>query len=287
MVEADRRKNDFLAVLSHELRNPLAPIRNSVHVLERAEPGGEQATRARQVIDRQAQHMVRLIEDLLDVTRITRGKVVLRSERVDLNAIAKGTAEDHREMFVQRGVALEIVDAGQPLWVDGDRTRLVQVIGNLLTNSAKFTPRGGKTVLTIGDDAGRAFIRVRDDGSGMAKETQEHLFEPFVQAAQTIDRAHGGLGLGLALVKGLMDLHHGTVEARSEGEGKGAEFVVTLPLLQPITEVADASSGRVTNGKHQSVLVVEDNVDSADSLRDMLTLEGHDVSVAYTGPEGL
>jgi len=178
LIEADRRKDDFLAVLSHELRNPLTPIRNSARVLERAQPGGEQASRARQVIERQAQHMARLIDDLLDVARISRGKIELRRERVDLNAIAKGTAEDHREMFARSGVELQIVDAGQPVWVEGDRTRLVQVIGNLLTNSAKFTARGGRTVLTIGERDGRGFVSVRDNGSGLSRRRRATCSSP-------------------------------------------------------------------------------------------------------------
>ena len=289
LLEADRRKNEFLAVLSHELRNPLAPIRNSVYILERAAPGGEQAVRARQVIDRQAQHMARLIEDLLDVTRISRGKVVLQRERVDLNAIARGTAEDHRETFARNGVYLQIAEVDQPLWIIGDRTRLAQVIGNLLTNATKFTPGGGKTVLTVETSASHAVVRVRDNGAGMSAETQEHLFEPFVQGAQTIERTHGGLGLGLALVKGLVELHGGTVIAHSEGEGRGSEFVVTLPLHAPqVAPTADGGGSRVPqHAEARRVLVVEDNVDSAESLREALSLSGHEMTVAYSGSQGL
>ena len=287
LVEAARHKDDFLAVLSHELRNPLTPIRNSVHILERATAGSEQAIRARHVIDRQAKHLVRLIDDLLDVTRISRGKVVLHLERVDLSAIARATADDHREVFARRGVDLKVVDAGNPLWVDGDATRLVQVIGNLLTNSAKFTPRGGRTVLTIAESGGRAFIRVADTGAGLSRKTRERLFQPFVQAAQTLDRAGGGLGLGLSLVKGLMELHHGTVAVRSEGEGKGSEFEVALPLAAAVASTLPADEGTGPFAKRKRVLVIEDNVDSADSLRELLLLNGHEVSVAYSGLDGL
>jgi two-component system CheB/CheR fusion protein len=288
LLEADRYKNDFLAVLSHELRNPLTPIRNGVWVLDHVPPGSEQAKRAREVIDRQAKHMSRLVDDLLDVTRISRGKIVLKRERVDLNAIARGTAEDHREMFARVAVRLEIADAGRPLWVDGDRSRLMQVIGNLLTNSAKFTQRGGRTVLSVSEREGRAVVGVCDDGSGMSQEMQERLFEPFVQAAQTLERARGGLGLGLALVKALMDLHGGTAVARSEGEGLGSEFEITLPMERSgwasssVPEIGKQSSGNI-----QRVLIVEDNVDSAASLRDLLALVGHEVTVAHSGPEGL
>ena len=287
LAEADRRKNEFLAVLSHELRNPLAPIRNSVYILEHAAPGGEQAVRARQVIDRQAQHMARLIEDLLDVTRISRGKVVLQRESVDLNAIVKGTAEDHRETFARNGVDLQIVEVGKPLWIFGDRTRLAQVIGNLLTNATKFTPRGGKTVLTIDSNAGHAVVRVRDNGAGISAETQGNLFEPFVQGAQAIERTLGGLGLGLALVKGLVELHGGTVTAYSEGEGRGSEFVVTLPQQAQVTTVDGGGCRVPQHAEVRRVLVVEDNVDSAESLREALSLSGHEMTVAYSGSQGL
>lgn len=287
LVEADRRKNDFLAVLSHELRNPLSPIRNGVYILERATPGGPEAIRARQVIDRQAQHLARLVDDLLDVTRIARGKVVLQKERVDVSAIARRTAEDLRETFVRNGVVLQIVDAGEPLWIEGDRTRLAQVIGNLLTNSAKFTRAGGRTVLAIEASATHAILRVRDDGVGISRATLEHVFEPFVQAAQSIARTAGGLGLGLALVKGLVELHGGTVTARSEGEDRGAEFVVCLPLETGLVRTSEVGSAPRPESKGRRVLVVEDHADTADSLRMVLTLLGHTVIVAHSGPEGL
>jgi PAS domain S-box-containing protein len=288
LIEADQRKDEFLAVLSHELRNPLAPILNGVSILERAEPGGVQAIRAREVIERQAQHMARLIEDLLDVTRISRGKIVLQRERVDLNAIARRTTEDHRELFARAGVELEIVEPGEPLWVDGDGTRLAQVIGNLLSNAAKFTPRGGRTVLALEEGASEvAVVRVRDSGAGFLPGTRERLFEPFVQGAQTIERTRGGLGLGLALVKRLAELHGGTVTAHSEGEGRGSEFVVTLPLQAPATPKVDVGGHGAMRPRARRVLVIEDNVDSAESLREVLQLSGHEVTVVYSGAQGL
>ncbi|HEY3451780.1 MAG TPA: PAS domain S-box protein [Myxococcales bacterium] len=291
LVEADRRKNEFLAVLSHELRNPLAPIRNSVYILDRAAPGGEQAARARRVIERQAQHMTRLIEDLLDVTRISRGKVHLQRERLDLDALARRTAEDHREVFARSGLDLEVLGAPEPLWVDGDPTRLAQAIGNLLSNSAKFTPRGGRTVLSLEAEAdargGQAVVRVRDNGAGISAQTLSHLFEPFVQATQTIERAGGGLGLGLALVKGLVEMHGGRVWARSEGEGKGSEFTLALPLLPPARPAACAEPAPAAGARARRVLVVEDNLDAAESLREALGFGAHEVAVAHTGPEGL
>lgn len=289
LLEADRRKNEFLAVLSHELRNPLAPIRNSVYILERAIPGGEQAKRAREVIDRQAQHMTRLIEDLLDVTRISRGKITLQRERVDLCALARGTAEDHRDVYARNAVALRVEVPDEPLWIHGDPTRLAQAIGNLLTNSAKFTSRGGETILTVAASTPHeATVRVKDNGAGMSAETLQHLFEPFVQAAQTIDRTRGGLGLGLALVKGFVEMHGGTVAARSDGEGQGAELTITLPLLVPVRptlSVVPAPSAGTPAGRR--VLIIEDNVDAADSLKEALELGGHEIAVAFSGPEGV
>lgn len=286
--ESDRRKNDFLAVLSHELRNPLSPIRNSVYVLEHAAVGGEQARRAIQVIDRQARHMARLIDDLLDVTRISRGMVDLRRERVDLDALVRGAAEDHREHFARSGITLELEAAAQPLWVEGDPTRLAQVVGNLLHNAAKFTPRGGRTILSIEASAhGEAVVRVRDDGVGMSPETLARIFEPFVQAAQTLERTRGGLGLGLALVKGLVEMHGGTVTAHSQGEGMGSELTVALPLQVPARLGPTAGAARSPRTPAQRVLVIEDNVDAAESLREVLALEGHEIFVARAGPEGL
>ena len=230
LLEADRNKNEFLAALSHELRNPLAPIQNSVQVLERA-PGGELAQRALQVIGRQVRHMARLVDELLDTTRISRGMVRLQCERVDLDALVRRTAEDHLGLYVGNGVTLEVRGAGHPIWVDGDPTRLAQVVGNLLSNSAKFTPRGGRTVLSLEANGSReAILRVRDDGAGIPAETLGRVFEPFVQGPQPIERGGGGLGLGLALVKSLVEMHGGRVAAHSAGEGTGTELTVWLPL---------------------------------------------------------
>ncbi|MGZ3417328.1 MAG: hybrid sensor histidine kinase/response regulator [Polyangiales bacterium] len=285
--EADLRKNEFIAVLSHEIRNPLASIRTSSYILERAPPGGPDAQRAREIIDRQTRHVSRMVDDLLDVTRITRGKITLQRQRVELNALLRSAADDNRELFARRGLELEVVAADQPLWVHGDPTRLAQIVGNLLNNSAKFGRRGGHTTLSLEvDGVDHAIIRVRDDGAGLGAEMLARVFEPFVQEEQPLDRSGGGLGLGLALVKGLTEMHGGTVWAESEGRGKGAEFGLRLPLMMPVHAAigAPANSNR---GAHRRVLVVEDNVDVADSLRDALALAHHEVEVAYTGPEGL
>ncbi len=290
LVEADRRKNEFLAMLSHELRNPLAPIKSSLYVLERAPAGGPQAKRAHDVIGRQVVHMTRLIDDLLDVTRITRGKVRLRRERLELCELVRRTAEDHRALFAAGGIELEVVTCEPGLHVDGDPTRLGQVLGNLLANAAKFTPRGGRVHLALArTDDGAAEIHVRDSGAGIAPDLIGKLFEPFVQAEVTLDRSQGGLGLGLALVRGIVELHGGRVSAHSQGPGRGAEFVVRLPLAETGTPAPREGRARVEDGarKPMRVLVIEDNADAADSLKEALELSGHAVETAPTGHEGI
>jgi PAS domain S-box-containing protein len=285
--ESSRRKSEFLAVLSHELRNPLAPIRNCLSILERATPGGEQAARALRIIDRQVSQLTRLVGDLLDVTRITRGTIELVRERFELNELARQTAEDHRSDFTAAGVTLEVVLAPTAVWVHGDRTRVAQIIGNLLQNAAKFTPPGGHTALAIATDApaGRTTITVADSGRGLAPEILPRLFEAFTQADTTLDRSQGGLGLGLALVKGLVEMHGGTIAAASAGVGRGATFTVTLPSAGQQPGATPPDSVAVTAPRR--VLIIEDNADAADTLRELLTLEGHVVTVAATGAEGL
>jgi PAS domain S-box-containing protein len=285
--EANRRKDEFLGLLSHELRNPLAPIRNSLYVLEHAEPTGQQARRAKEVIGRQVGHLARLVDDLLEVTRITRGKVQLRRARLDLGELAHRTGEDHRDLLKQRGLHFAIHTPNQPVWVDGDETRLAQVIGNLLRNAAKFTPTGERVTLEVVAAAGTADLHVLDTGSGIAPAVIGRLFEPFVQAEQTLARAEGGLGLGLALVKGIVELHGGSVEARSGGEGQGAEFVVHLPIV-PAPEPKPADPTAVP-AAHQvlRVLVVDDNADAAESLAELVRMHGHEVEVAYDGPTAI
>jgi PAS domain S-box-containing protein len=286
--ENDARKNHFLAMLSHELRNPLAPIRNSVYILERAAPGGEQAHRARSIIDRQVHHLTRLVDDLLDVTRISRGKIGLQRERLDVCALARQVAEDHRTVFAEKGVELETITDPGPLHVSGDPTRIAQVIGNLLHNAAKFTPRGGRAALCVereGEDL--AALRVRDTGEGIAPAALGTVFEAFVQGDKTLDRTHGGLGLGLALVKGLAELHGGGATAQSEGLGKGSEFVVRLPLDRTSATPPrdDVSPARTAPARR--ILIIEDNVDAAESLKEVLELGDHVVEMAGTGLEGL
>jgi PAS domain S-box-containing protein len=241
--EADRRKNEFLGVLSHELRNPLAPIRYAIHLLERTGADTPQAERARAVIARQSEHLTRLVDDLLDVTRIARGKIDLRRTAVDLGDVVRRTAEDLRSVLDARGLELEVVVPAAPAPVNGDPTRLAQVIGNLLHNAAKFTPAGGRVTLALVRDGDAAEIRVRDTGVGIEPELLARMFEPFVQGERSLARTQGGLGLGLALVKGIAELHGGTVRAASAGADRGAELAVRLPLAAPVSRSSGASAG--------------------------------------------
>jgi two-component system CheB/CheR fusion protein len=285
----DLRRTEFLAVLSHELRNPLAPIRYSLYILDHAAHGSEQALRAKDVIDRQTRQLARLIDDLLDVTRITRDKIQPRRERLDLVELTLRTVGDHREVFRERAVALETELAQGPLWVDGDRTRLAQVIGNLLHNAAKFTPPGGKAVVTLQAQAaaGMAVLTVADNGCGIEPGQIARLFEAFAQADRTLDRSAGGLGLGLALVKGLAELHGGSASCASEGPGKGSRFTVRLPLEPPCGAVRFDGAGARRSVAPRRMLIVEDLPDAGNSLRDVLECEGHAVAIARDGAEGL
>jgi two-component system CheB/CheR fusion protein len=285
--DADRRKDEFLAVLSHELRNPLAPIRNSLFILDRAVPGSEQARRAQAIIDRQVGHLTHLIDDLLDVTRIARNKIRLQCESLDLTDLVRRTIEDHRSLFEKNEVHLDVTLPAERIAVNADRTRLAQVVGNLLQNAAKFTGKGGRAQVSLAVDetAGRAVIRVADTGVGISPELLARLFQPFAQADESMDRSKGGLGLGLALVKGLVELHGGEISVHSQGLGKGTEFVVRLPLdgvLDVKTPTPVDSSRRI-----RRVLIIEDQADAAQSLREALELCGHEVQVTDNGPAGL
>lgn len=287
--EADNQKNRFLAVLSHELRNPLAPITNSLYILDRATPGGEQASRAKAVIARQVSHLTRLVDDLLDVTRIVSGKLRLQHARLDLAQLLHRTAEDYRPGFAEAGIALVVRVGSEPVWMVGDESRMAQATGNLLANSSKFTPLGGSVVLalTVDPAASMAAISVRDTGVGIHADLLHRIFEPFVQADSSLDRSKSGLGLGLALVKSVSELHGGTVEARSDGPGRGAEFVIRVPVELGAVVSASAARPAMDRPSSRRVLVIEDNRDAADSLRLMIELAGHRVEVAYTGPDGV
>jgi PAS domain S-box-containing protein len=285
LAEADRRKSEFIALLSHELRNPLAPIRSALFLLDHADCDPERAGRARAVIERQVDHLARLVDDLLDVTRIGSGKIELRRTRVDLGALARRVCEDHRPLFERGGVALRCEVAHAPVWVDADTTRLAQVIGNLVQNSAKFTHRGGTTWVAVAGREGHAELRVRDDGIGMEPGLLARLFEPFTQGDRTLARTSGGLGLGLALVKGLVDLHGGTVRAQSAGPGRGAQIVVELPLANPGVAPEAPSAEAAVAGLE--IVVIEDNADAGETLVEVLRIEGHRAQLALDGRSGI
>ena len=287
LEEADRSKNQFLAVLSHELRNPLAPIKNSLYILDRAAPGGEHARRAQQVIDRQVTQLSNLVNDLLDVTRITRNKIQLQKERLELNDVVRRTIEDNRSFFEKAQVRLDFAPAPELLHVHADGTRLAQIVSNLLQNAAKFTTAGGNTRVTVAAEGKQATVRVADDGVGIAPETVARLFQPFMQADHSLDRSKGGLGLGLALVKGLVEHHGGSISAHSAGLGEGADFVVRLPLFEMAERPEAKNASALEPHVRRRVLIIEDNVDAADSLREALELCDHEVSIACDGPEGI
>ncbi|HEX7841844.1 MAG TPA: PAS domain S-box protein [Kofleriaceae bacterium] len=287
--ENDRRKNDFIAILSHELRNPLSVIRNGLYVLDRAAPGTDEARRAAGIVDRQVSQLTRLVDDLLDVSRITQGKIQLQRAPLDLDDLVRAVVDDHRALFGSHGIRFEVDLAGAPVIVDGDAARLTQVIGNLLHNAAKFTPAGGLTRVSLARDvaSGCAVLHVADTGAGIDPTMLERIFQPFAQADRTLARSMGGLGLGLTLVRGLVELHGGEVSVHSEGEGRGAEFIVRLPLDRQAAEVAAHAAGTAAPREGRRVLVIEDNLDAAEMLASLIELEGHVVKVAHDGATGI
>jgi PAS domain S-box-containing protein len=289
LEEQDRRKDEFLAVLSHELRNPLAAIRNGMAVLARTPPESAPSRRAREIVERQSGYLARMVDDLLDVSRIANGKIRIERRRLDLATLVRRAADDVRPALEGRRLTLELRDGAGPIWVYGDETRLAQVTTNLLLNAVKFTDPGGRVAVEICTEASRAVLRVSDSGAGMDAALLARLFQPFVQADDTLHRTAGGLGLGLAIARSIVDLHGGTIRAASEGRGMGAEFEVQLPLAdgaQGVEAIMGGPARRAAEGAMR-VLVIEDNEDSAESLRDVLELQGHEVSIAHDGPEGL
>ncbi len=298
LAEADRRKDEFLAMLAHELRNPLAPIRHAAQILRLVTddaPGRERQRdvidRQRDVIDRQVTHMARLLDDLLEVSRITRGKIDLKRQRVALETVLAQAVETAQPLIEGRGHTLAVERPREALEVEGDPDRLVQIVGNLLTNAAKFTPEGGRIWLEAGREDGLATIRVRDSGIGIAPEVLPTVFDVFIQADRGLGRAQGGLGLGLSLVRSLVQMHGGRVEAHSAGAGRGSEFVVRLPLLAapraPAVEPGEARGAAPAPGARRRVLVVDDTVDAAGSLAELLALWGHTVRTAFDGATAL
>jgi signal transduction histidine kinase len=289
LQETDRRKNEFLAMLAHELRNPLAPLRNALHIVRQRGPERRAVVvQAWDLMERQVSHLVRLVDDLLDVSRITRGKVVLRREVVDLAEVATRAVESARPLIDARRHRLTYQCSPEPALVTADPVRLTQVIGNLLNNSAKYTEEGGEITLTVALEAGEAVVRVGDTGEGIAPEMLPQVFDLFTQVERTIDRAQGGLGIGLTLVRSLVEIHGGCVQAFSAGLGTGSEFVVRLPVLASVEE-GGVGPGPEPSApvKPRRILVVDDNVDNAESLALLLQLSGHQVRTAHNGPGAL
>ncbi|MGZ9097628.1 MAG: response regulator [Micavibrio sp.] len=286
--DADRRKDEFLGMLAHELRNPLGPISNAIHLLRMIGAKEPRQEQLHDIIERQVVHMGRLIDDLLDSTRLARGQILLRKEWCDLTKIVYQSAEDYRNIFDASGIALDIEVPKDHVWIEGDPTRLAQTVGNLLHNAHKFTDPGGLITVTLKHSARKATITVRDTGVGIEPDVLPHIFEVFRQAEQGLDRNRGGLGLGLSLVKGLTDLHNGKVYATSEGAGKGSEFTIELPIKSASFVAAPVEDIAPVDMKSKCrILVIEDNKDTAESVRMLLTHEGYEVETAYTGSGGL
>jgi PAS domain S-box-containing protein len=285
--DADQRKDEFLAMLAHELRNPLGPVLNATYLLGNPGLPETSAARARKVLDRQVRHMARLLDDLLDVSRISRGKVELERETVDMSALAREVVDDHLESFRTAGLTLDLAVAAEPLFVHADRTRMAQVVGNLLSNALKFSERGQSVRVRVDrDEPGRSVVlTVRDEGMGIEPALLGRMFKPFEQADTSLARHRGGLGLGLALVDGLVKIHGGRVCASSGGLGKGAEIRVELPLRTAEHEVSASSERSPGWGRDSSakVLVFEDNADAAECLREILSGAGYRVCVEATG----
>ncbi|MGE5756289.1 MAG: ATP-binding protein [Planctomycetaceae bacterium] len=287
--EADRRKGEFIAMLAHELRNPLAPIRNALHLLERAETDGSTSREVRAMMRRQVDHMTRLVDDLLDISRIAQGKIELRKEVNDLATIVRRSVEASRPLIEDRGHVLTVSLPPEAIPLEADPTRLKQILDNLLTNAAKYTDPGGRIELAVDREGGEVVIRVRDTGIGIAPEKLPRIFDLFVQAERRLDRALGGLGIGLSLVRSLVELHGWSITAHSDGPGRGSEFAVRLPAPPPPEGASDRGDSGVERRAirplpRRRILVVDDNLDSARTMALMLRRSwGQEVEVAHDG----
>ncbi|MEO8166344.1 MAG: ATP-binding protein, partial [Betaproteobacteria bacterium] len=287
--EADRRKDEFLATLAHELRNPLAPIRNSLQLLKIPRVDAATAQHSRDMMERQVNHLIRLVDDLLDVSRVMRGKIQLRTEPVELATVVAHAVETCQPLVEANAHHLAISLPDESLLVHGDPVRLSQVIGNLLTNAVKYTDLNGHIAIAARREHDQVVLSIKDDGIGIAPDVLPHIFDLFVQADHSATRSQGGLGIGLTLVKNLVGMHAGTVEARSAGLSKGAEFIVRLPSLldspEKTLKMPEARPEPSSSGHR--VLVVDDNEDAAESLAMLLRMEGYDVVVAYDGANAI
>jgi CheY-like chemotaxis protein/two-component sensor histidine kinase len=276
-------------MLSHELRNPLAPIRNAVSVLEVRGGDAKIGKWAQEVIERQVRHMTKLIDDLLDVTRLARGKTKIERKRLDLAKLVAATIEDYRALIREAGLELEYVVPQDPVWVMGDSTRITQVLGNLLDNARKFSDPGGEIIVRLTSDRqnAKAEITVQDRGIGMSEDLRHRVFELFEQGQRDLARTRGGLGVGLALVKAFVEMHGGEVRASSAGVGKGTKITVVLPLAQPSAELAPPPSTMDPSQRSLSIVIIEDNLDAGDTTKVLLESLGHHVTIARSGNEGI
>jgi signal transduction histidine kinase/DNA-binding response OmpR family regulator len=283
--QADRQKNEFLSMLAHELRNPLAPIRNAVAVLRMRKDAPPDSLWAQDVIDRQVTHLVRLVDDLLDISRITQGKIRVQLDCLDVATVMAGAVETSRPLIEASGHQLSVCVPEEPIYVQADQARLAQVLSNLLNNAAKYTPEGGSIWFSAAREGESVVFRVRDTGMGIPHDMLGRVFDLFTQVDRALDRSQGGLGIGLTLVRRLVEMHGGTVEANSEGVGRGSEFIVRLPAVVTGRSQQSASDTGQLSTPVQSIkiLVVDDNVDAADSLARLLRLDGHQIHTAYDG----
>jgi PAS domain S-box-containing protein len=290
LADADRRKNEFLAMLAHELRNPLAPISNAVRALSLGGRDETAVESASEMLERQVGQIVRLVDDLLDVSRISRGKISLRRERTDLSRIISQAVEATRALYTSLNHELTLQLPPEPVFLDADPTRLAQVVGNLLNNACKFTDTGGRISLAVEREGAQVAIRVSDNGLGIAAEDLPRIFDMFTQIDSSLERSAGGLGIGLTLVKTLVEMHGGTVEAHSDGLGRGSEFVVRLPVLLDVREPLSPEAPEVlepATAVRRRVLIVDDNKDAAEWLATVLNLSGHETHVAHDGVEAV
>lgn len=282
--KVDQNKNQFLGMLSHELRNPLASIMMSLSLLDQVPTCDKQALRAVKIAKRQGEHLTRLVDDLLDITRITQNKIILKKERVELNRLVQQAVADYQGHFTEKEVALEIKLTSDPIYLEADTARLTQIMGNLLHNAAKFTVKGDKTLVTV-KKTQEAVITVQDTGRGIPDEILPNIFTPFVQVDNSLDRSNGGLGIGLAIVKGMVELHGGNVTVYSEGLGYGTQFTIRLPIIS-IDEEHKSKVNRAS-AHLLKILVIDDIPDIVEILCSLLGYLGHETIAALSGPEGI
>jgi len=288
LKEMDRRKDEFLATLAHELRNPLAPIRNGLQILK-APANDKVASEVREIMEHQVTHLVRLIDDLLDVSRVSEGKINLRTQEITVQAAIESAIESSSHLIESCKHTLKVDMASEPLWLYADLTRMAQVISNILNNAAKYTPPGGEISISAHKIGDHVAIAVSDNGIGIPGDMQSEVFEMFTQVNNSLDRSQGGLGIGLSLARRLIEMHNGTINVRSAGDGKGSTFTITLPLMDSAKEMPQAVESPAMEPAENPlrVLVVDDNVSSAKTMGWMLEFAGHSTTLVHSGEEAL